>query len=109
MKQSSKFTLVFDSELDSFSNSVATSYSFEVNNLRGLKHTKASEEIRELFLLPKTTNFFKGYFESSVPLERSENNRVLFNMTSKFQATDCLRTWPVIPRGKSHACLDWDK
>ncbi len=84
-------------------------HSYGIRILRDIQKT-ASGVIQELFLLVKNEQIFLyGYFESSVSMERSENNRVQFNMTYVTQATDSLRTWTVIPEGKSHTFAGWDK
>lgn len=54
-------------------------------------------------------SFFMGYFEISASQERSQNNRVLFNIAAKYRATDSLRTRPVIARANSYAFTGWDK
>ena len=63
----------------------------------------------EVFFCLKIQFFLDGYFESSVSMERSKNNRVQFNITSKYRASDRLNTRPEIPRGKSYAFTGWDK
>lgn len=54
-------------------------------------------------------SFFMGYIEICASQERSENNRVLFNIAAKFRASGSPNTRPVIARANSYADLDEDK
>ena len=76
------------------------------NALHGSRKVRYCKEVSSILAV---STFKMGYFEISASQVRTKNNRVLFNTFEKFQATDNLRTWPVIAKANERACLDWDK